>query len=789
MSNQIVSQKITIELVKRLYQPLAYVVWGEAAVALLWMGSLWDVYNHLVLTTWFILRLVSCDINRALLAYRFNEAQRVQSLDYRRATEWLAMFAVTTFASGVSWGLTCSLLMVPNNVLFQAVEIFMIMGITAAANTYYSAFRGLYAIFLLTVVAPLAIWYTAQGGIFIVAALMCVVYMAAMMTTSIFLNHIMVRSLRLRYENLRIVDHLATAIGKMDQYSGKLEKSLSLVKSTLESTSDGIMVVDADNTVTDYNAKFIQMLGVPRHIVMSETAGTEMMDYVMTTLNNPGEFNEIVRAALTLPDEDTERNFRLKDGRVFEIKSRPLRVKDKYAGRVWNFHDASESVHLEEKLYIQANYDSLSGLPNRILAIDRLMQAINLAHQTESYLAVLFVDLDKFKIINDTLGHAVGDQLLCQVAQRLQKCVRENDTVSREGGDEFLMIINSLSDETDSINTARKCLSSMSEPFVIDGNTINISLSIGISVYPRAGKDAHVLIDKADTAMYRAKELGGNNFQFFTEEMNKKAQNRLAIENQLQEALEEHQFRLRYQPIVNLKTGMITGMEPLLSWHHPTLGLLSPDEFMSIAEESGFSIAIGAWVLRTACEQVRHWQKQYGFPLQLSVNVYARQFRQSNLDEIIQLIMLETGFMPHTLALEISENSIMDNVVKNIAMLQRLRDLGVMITIDDFGTGYSSFNYLKQLPVDKLKIDRKLIDDLPMSTEHATLVSAIIALAAPLHLKVIAEGVRTEQQLHYLLKHHCDEIQGDYFSAPMDAEGMTVLLQENKMLKVKETTE
>ncbi|MBV9576198.1 MAG: EAL domain-containing protein, partial [Gammaproteobacteria bacterium] len=396
-------------------------------------------------------------------------------------------------------------------------------------------------------------------------------------------------------------------------------------------------------------------------------------------------------------------------------------------------------------------------------------------------------DLDGFKLVNDTLGHSFGDKLLKSVAERLVGCVRETDTVSRQGGDEFLIILSSLKSEEEVNGIANKCLSVLGEPFVIGGHKIITTTSIGISFCPKDGLETETLIRNADIAMYRAKELGRNNFQFFTKEMNEKVLQRLKIENQLHEALKaDNQFFLVYQPIVNLTSGRIVSAEALLRWEHPQYGLIKPTEFISIAEESGMIIPLGEWTLRAACAQAIHWQKQGLNSFQISVNLSMLQFKQANFLEQIERYLKEFNLDAHFLAFELTENIIMDNVEKNIELLMLLRELGVSIVIDDFGTGYSSLNYLKNLPVNKVKIDRSFICDIPYHADDVAITSAIIALAHNLNIEVIAEGVETEKQLRFLMKHQCDEIQGFYFSKPLSVSECTKLLAEKATLSLPE---
>lgn len=443
--------------------------------------------------------------------------------------------------------------------------------------------------------------------------------------------------------------------------------------------------------------------------------------------------------------------------------------------------DINRRKFLEQKLFHQANFDLLTGLPNRGLIMVRIRDAIYRTKHTDMKVAVLFLDLDRFKIINDTLGHIVADKLLIAVAERLLKCIRSNDTVSREGGDEFLIVLQDLSNEREAINIAESILKSIQQPFVIDDRKFSISISIGISIYPKDATAPELLIRNADMAMYRAKELGRNNLQFFTEELNKRILNRLLIENQLRDALALNEFSLLYQPIVCMTSQRVIGLEALLKWNNPKLVNIPSSEFISIAEEAGLIIPIGEWALRAACMQTKIWHEAGFFPLQICVNFSARQFKQTNFLELMNQILKEIEFDPHFLTLEITESMLMEDVDQIIDILNQLKKIGITIVIDDFGKGYSSLNYLKRLPVDKLKIDRTFIQDIPQHQDDVAITKAVIALAEGLGLKVIAEGVENKSQCQFLVNHHCFEMQGYYFSRPLNVEDCTKLLREHKM--------
>lgn len=436
----------------------------------------------------------------------------------------------------------------------------------------------------------------------------------------------------------------------------------------------------------------------------------------------------------------------------------------------------------EDQLLIQAQYDALTGLPNRILLQDRLHQAMEHADHTGEQFWLAFIDLDRFKFVNDSLGHTAGDQLLMEVAKRLSQLVQNNDTVARFGGDEFIIILQDQSDSHMRMDVLNKLIETSTTPIDIEGKEIFMSASIGIAVYPTDGNDADSLLRNADVAMYRAKELGKNNFQFFTQTMNKRVTDRLSMEMHLRKALELGEFKLVYQPKVCLKTNKIVGMEALIRWHSEALGFISPLQFIPLAEENGMIVPIGEWAMRTACAQAKAWH-QAGFDhLLISVNLSARQFKQQDLVHSIEQILEETGLPAESLEMELTESLIMSGVEDSMKILHGIKSIGVKLSVDDFGTGYSSLAYLKNLPLDTLKIDKSFTDDITEHAKKVPIVDSIILLAQNLGLKVVAEGVEGYAQVQYLKSHHCDEIQGYYFSKPESAENFERMLKENKVL-------
>jgi diguanylate cyclase (GGDEF)-like protein/PAS domain S-box-containing protein len=434
----------------------------------------------------------------------------------------------------------------------------------------------------------------------------------------------------------------------------------------------------------------------------------------------------------------------------------------------------------EATIRYQAFHDLLTGLPNRMLFNDRLPLALANAHRTKTMLAVMFLDLDRFKTINDTLGHAIGDLLLQSVALRLSDCMREGDTISRWGGDEFTLLLPQISTAEDAAKAAQRINEALKPAFYLETHELYISTSIGIALYPHDGDDAQTLLKNADAALYRVKEQGRNGYQIYTPAINSQASELLALESSLHHALERQEFVLHYQPQVNVSTGEITGMEALLRWQHPELGLVPPSIFISLAEENGLIVAIGEWVLRTACAQNKTWQSAGLAPLRMAVNLSARQFQQPDLVETITQLLAESHLSPNSLELEITETTAMQNVAFTIAMLESLRTMGVHISMDDFGTGYSSLGYLKRFPLTTIKLDQSFVHELTTDPSDAAIADAVIALGRGLNLNVVAEGVETQAQVDYLRSRHCEEMQGYLFSHPMPAAAATQFLQAHQ---------
>lgn len=571
------------------------------------------------------------------------------------------------------------------------------------------------------------------------------------------------------------------------QTNSEMKALISLLNATIESTTDGILVVDRGGKILSFNTKFTEMWHLPRTIVESRD-DEKVLAFVLDQLKDTESFIKKVRSLYAEPDAESYDILEFNDGRVFERYSRPQKIEGKSIGRVWSFRDVTERKRAEEKIAHIAFYDTLTQLPNRYLLKDRLSQALAYAEKYNKLLAVLFLDLDNFKSINDTLGHNVGDQLLQAVSDRLARHLRTIDTlarpgetettVARFGGDEFTILLQEIKEPHDAGTVAQRILDLFSQPFKLENREAFICTSLGISVYPHDGKNADALLMNADTAMYHAKEQGRNNFQFYTESMNIAATEQFALEDELRKALGNNELQLYYQPQIDILTERIIGVEALLRWTHPEKGLLLPEVFVPLAERTGLMATIGEWVLHTACNQNRAWQAAGFDPIYVTVNIAGSQFKQKNFADMISRVLIETDLDPEYLELEFTESILMDSAESTMTTLGDLKSAGVRLAIDDFGTGYSSLNSLKRFPIDTLKIDRSFVRDILSNPDDKAIVVAIIALADSLKLDVVAEGVETIEQLAFLRKQGSKAVQGYLLSLPLPVDMVTQLMQK-----------
>ncbi|MDY6944945.1 MAG: EAL domain-containing protein [Pseudomonadota bacterium] len=568
---------------------------------------------------------------------------------------------------------------------------------------------------------------------------------------------------------LQAIEGLIQDITARKESSQALREAERRYYNLFENAIEGIFRTTLDGQYLDANPALARIYGFDSPVELI----TQLKDIRNQLYVNPSrraEFMSLVKARGSVSGFESQ--VYRKSGEVIWISENARAVFDEH-GHVVCYEGTVEDV-TERKIYQarieqQANYDTLTGLANRSLLQDRLEHGIRSAATFGTRLAVVFVDLDRFKFINDGLGHHVGDELLRVMAERLRSTVREGDTVARLGGDEFVLLINGQRGPDAVALVLERMLATISQPWASPQGDFNVTCSMGVALYPDDGANADTLLKHADQAMYRAKERGRNNFQFFTAELNAIITERLDLENKMRRALEREQFTLHYQPRVDMRTRSITGAEALIRWHVSDEEVTSPSRFIPVAEEIGLIVPIGKWVLNAACAQNKAWQDAGLPPFVVSVNVSVRQFRQDNLVQTIAEVLRQTGLEARYLEVELTESAVMHDADQFIAMLGQLNELGVQIALDDFGTGYSSLSYLKRLPVDRLKVDRSFVQDIVSDADDATIVKTIIALGHNLGLKVVAEGVETEQQLEFLRANHCDELQGYYFGRPLPA--------------------
>ncbi len=552
------------------------------------------------------------------------------------------------------------------------------------------------------------------------------------------------------------------------------EEELKLASHVYENTIEGIMVTDVKGRILSVNPAFTTITGYSAEEAIGNTPRL-----LKSNKHERPFYKQMWKSIITQGSWKGEIWNRRKSGEVYPERLTISTIRDasgkaiRYTAVFYDITDIKES---EDKIRHRAFHDPLTELPNRLLFQDRLLQAIAHAKRSNDQLAVMFMDVDHFKNLNDSLGHHMGDIFLHRLATQLTQIIRVEDTVSRMGGDEFTILLTQISSETDAASIANKILALFKSPFELGGHNVHLGASIGIALYPNDGDNTDTLIRNADTAMYHAKERGRNNYQFFTAEMESRVRERVILEADLRKGLERDEFNLYYQPIYHLQTEAVMGFEALIRWQHPESGFISPAKFIPIAEERGLIVPIGEWVLRKACQQLERWSQQRNDSLYMSINISAHQFTKKEFIRTVSEILGESRFKPEQLIFEITETAMMDNVGYTIQTLKQLRAMGIQIAMDDFGTGYSSFTYLKQLPIDILKLDHTFMRDVMHDPDSAEIAASIIDLAKKLRLNVIAEGIETPEQLEFLKKHQCARGQGFLFSKPLPQDEASELL-------------
>jgi diguanylate cyclase (GGDEF)-like protein/PAS domain S-box-containing protein len=554
------------------------------------------------------------------------------------------------------------------------------------------------------------------------------------------------------------------------------DAQVSKLSSIMEQTADIVIVTNTAGIIEYVNPSFEKITGYTYNEAVGNSPGL-----ISSGQHKPEFYNHMWQTITSGKSYSNIFINRRKDGSLFYEEKTITPIKDQ-TGTITHYvatgKDISERIRVHEHLQHMAHHDALTDLPNRNLFLDRLQQSLNRARWHDRLVAVMFMDLDRFKIINDTLGYNVGDQLLLQLSRRLDKTVRDGDTIARFGGDEFAILLDDIDSDSHISSLAQKLLDTLTEPFKINKQDLYVTASIGVSIFPNDGQDSETLLRNADVAMYRAKDLGKNNYQFYSDDLSARIFERLTLENHLRHALERNELALYYQPQIDARTQKISGVEALLRWEHPDLGLVMPNNIIPLLEETGLIEKVGHWALETACQQSRVWHDAGWSYLHMSVNISSRQFNNTDFISSLHDIISHTEINPEFLELELTESMLMRNASTTVNALHSLGGLGVRFAIDDFGTGYSSLTYLRRFPIDTIKIDRSFIHDVTDNPDDAAIASAIIVMAQSLSLNVIAEGVENQGQLDFLTARGCYYVQGNFFSRPLPAEKLTRLLED-----------
>jgi diguanylate cyclase (GGDEF)-like protein/PAS domain S-box-containing protein len=750
-------------------------------------AMLWEDLAQPALFLWFVaIALVA--IGRYLLYKAFFR----QNPPSEHMERWERRFLAGTLLSALCWMAIGTVLLPDATRMVQRLSVVMlVMLLMTGAVAYYAPHRYAYKITAFLGLVPLAVTLVRSGDRYQMFLSGVILLLAALLPYVHQMVHkALVESLNTRRsrdtlstaldgerQRLQVVNEaLAEEMGeRLKAQQGELLVARKL-RTHFEATPLAVVEWDRERRITAWNPAAEDIFGYREHEAVGESVAT-----LLAAAAQRANADEMCRELLEFNEGNkTTLVNTTKGGRTLHCEwyNTPLvDASGQVSGFVSLVQDITERLNTERTIHYMAHHDALTGLPNRRLMQDRLNQAIMAARRKQRHVAVLFLDLDRFKVVNDTLGHDTGDFILKDVARRLLSCVREVDTVSREGGDEFVVILPDLERPENARVVADKILEELARPVDVGGQDIHVTPSIGISHYPNDATDVHQLLKHADNAMYQAKDAGRNTIRFFTNDLNFLLSKRLEIESRLRKAIDNEEFFLRYQPQVELATGRISGMEALVRWNDPQKGEIFPKDFIFVAEELGLIVPIGEWVFRTACRQLRQWEEDGLPPVTISINISPRQFMSRRLVSTLLGIVRETGANPRQIELEITETMIMRNIEQSVETLTQLRSVGMHVAVDDFGVGYSSLGQLTRLPASSMKIDRSFIMNLPGDAQSGSITEAIIAMAKRLKLRVIAEGVETRAQLDFLRANQCEAFQGFLFSRPVTALEATAMLK------------
>ena len=798
-------QQLRCKQVEMLYDQLRIGIAGSLASALFLVAVFWTITPHAILLIWFTLVFI-LSVLRLNLFHQFTHAINVQE----RTGYWLGWFTLGTAASGITWGVATIVLIPDRSVAHISFALLWIGGLSAGSVSAYSIIRRAFLAFSLPALLPTAFFLLYLGGrVEVTIGIGTLLFTGFLTLSAMRMHRSLLRELELRLENTRLIARLEQEKAQVDRINDLLERrvaertaeltasnrslqqeiterertaeALSQAAAVFENTSEGAMITDTAQQIVAVNRAFTRITGYCQQDVIGKTSR-------FLYVNEDAEplFADMARSLERTGHWQGELWQRRQNGETFPVwlsASTVINVHGTVTHQVSLFSDITSLKESQEQLERLAHHDSLTGLPNRLLFQARLQHALERARREGERVAVLCFDLDHFKNINDSLGHPAGDRLLQGVTQRLLYSVREEDTVARFGGDEFTLLLENLHEAKDAGLVAEKVLKVLARPFDLDGQESYVTGSIGISLFPDDGQDITSLLKNADSALYQAKEHGRNNYHYYTEDLTQAAFKRLELESNLRRAVERGEFVLFYQPQVDLSDGRVVGAEALVRWQHPELGLVLPSEFIPMTESTGLIVKLGEWVMRNACAQTKAWQNA-GMPLiRIAVNLSSVQVSRGDILSTVQRVLLKTGLDPRYMELEITEGLIMRQTRDTLRILHELTEMGVMLAIDDFGTGYSSLNYLKRLPLQRLKIDKSFVREIPDDAEDRAITRAVIALGNSLNLMVVAEGVENEIQRDFLYSNGCDEAQGYLYGAPLSAEDFASLVRQVEAVK------